>query len=122
MCVIYPSAASPFHSPINVLSSSSSLPSSVTSPLITDINLNSPNKGLGVDHSENLSDMPVEGAVGNSANPLPPGLTEEEAEELRTELTKVQYSFSKTPRCLYVTTVYSSCMPLVVVVAVDKHI
>lgn len=27
--------------------------------------------------------------MGNSANPLPPGLTEEEAEELHTELTKV---------------------------------
>lgn len=42
-----------------------------------------------MDHSDSLSDVPVEGAVGNSANPLPPGLTEEEAEELRTELTKV---------------------------------
>lgn len=38
---------------------------------------------------DSLSDMPVEGAVGNS-NPLPPGLTEEEAEELRIELTKVE--------------------------------
>uniref|UniRef100_A0A7N8YC13 Tpd52 like 2b n=1 Tax=Mastacembelus armatus TaxID=205130 RepID=A0A7N8YC13_9TELE len=55
-----------------------------------DINLNSPNKGLGVDHSDTLSDVPVEGAVGNSAHPLPPGLTEEEAEELHTELTKVE--------------------------------
>ncbi|KAG8003026.1 Tumor protein D54, partial [Nibea albiflora] len=55
-----------------------------------DINLNSPNKGLGVEHSDSLSDVPVEGAVGNVANPLPPGLTEEEAEELRTELTKVE--------------------------------
>lgn len=57
--------------------------------MIPDINLNSPNKGLGVDHSDSLSDVPVEGAVRNSAN-LPPGMTEEEAEELRTELTKVQ--------------------------------
>ncbi|XP_026187513.1 tpd52 like 2b isoform X4 [Mastacembelus armatus] len=56
----------------------------------SDINLNSPNKGLGVDHSDTLSDVPVEGAVGNSAHPLPPGLTEEEAEELHTELTKVE--------------------------------
>ncbi|TKS76510.1 Tumor protein D54 [Collichthys lucidus] len=55
-----------------------------------NINLNSPNKGLGVEHSDSLSDVPVEGAVGNVANPLPPGLTEEEAEELRTELTKVE--------------------------------
>lgn len=31
----------------------------------------------------------VEGAGANALNPLPPGLTEEEAEELRTELTKV---------------------------------
>lgn len=59
-------------------------------PASQDINLNSPNKGLGVDHSDSLADVPVEGAVGNSANPLPPGLTEEEAEELRTELMKVE--------------------------------
>ncbi|XP_041953194.1 tpd52 like 2b isoform X2 [Alosa alosa] len=52
-----------------------------------DINLNSPNKGLG---TNNLSDVPVEGAVGNAERPLPPSLTEEEAEELRTELTKVE--------------------------------
>ncbi|XP_034027681.1 tpd52 like 2b isoform X4 [Thalassophryne amazonica] len=55
-----------------------------------DINLNSPNKGVGVEHSPNLSDVPVEGAVGSSDNPPPPGLTAEEAEELRTELTKVE--------------------------------
>ncbi|XP_074537142.1 tpd52 like 2b isoform X3 [Halichoeres trimaculatus] len=59
-------------------------------PASQDINLNSPNKGLTVDHPDTLSDVPVEGAVGNSANPLPPGLTEEEAEELRVELTKVE--------------------------------
>ncbi|XP_059188346.1 tpd52 like 2b isoform X3 [Centropristis striata] len=62
-------------------------------PASQDINLNSPNKGLVVDNSDSLSDVPVEGAVGNVgnvANPLPPGLTEEEAEELRTELTKVE--------------------------------
>ncbi|XP_041801079.1 tpd52 like 2b isoform X2 [Chelmon rostratus] len=59
-------------------------------PASQDINLNSPNKGLVVDHSDSLSDVPVEGAVGNSTNPLQPGLTEEEAEELRTELTKVE--------------------------------
>ncbi|KAM9785934.1 tpd52 like 2b [Neosynchiropus ocellatus] len=59
-------------------------------PASQDINLNSPNKGLGVDHSDSLSDVPVEGAVGNSVNPLPPGLTEEEAEELRIELSKVE--------------------------------
>lgn len=43
-----------------------------------------------MDHSDNLSDVQVEGAAGNVAHPLPPGLTEEEAEELRTELTKVR--------------------------------
>ncbi|KAK9515242.1 hypothetical protein VZT92_025903 [Zoarces viviparus] len=69
-------------------------------PASQDINLNSPNKGLVVDHSDSLSDVPVEGVVGMmeeggavanpAANPLPPGLTEEEAEELRTELTKVE--------------------------------
>ncbi|XP_068609996.1 tpd52 like 2b isoform X4 [Brachionichthys hirsutus] len=58
-------------------------------PAGQDINLNSPNKGL-VDQSESLSDTPMEGAVGNSAGPLPPGLTEEEAEELHAELTKVE--------------------------------
>uniref|UniRef100_A0A672HRL9 Tpd52 like 2b n=1 Tax=Salarias fasciatus TaxID=181472 RepID=A0A672HRL9_SALFA len=62
-------------------------------PASQDINLNSPNKGLGTEHADSLSDVPVEGAegaVGNSANPLPPGLTAEEAEELRVELTKVE--------------------------------
>ncbi|KAM6929464.1 tpd52 like 2b isoform 3-T3 [Lycodopsis pacificus] len=69
-------------------------------PASQDINLNSPNKGLVVDHSDSLCDVPVEGLVGvmeeggavanPAANPLPPGLTEEEAEELRTELTKVE--------------------------------
>ncbi|TNN80038.1 Tumor protein D54 [Liparis tanakae] len=66
-------------------------------PASQDINLNSPNRGLVVEQAESLSDVPVEGvvemeagAVGITANPLPPGLTEEEAEELRTELTKVE--------------------------------
>lgn len=70
---------------------------------LPDINLNSPNKGLVVDQAESLSDVPVEGAVGNSVNPLPPGLTEEEAEELRTELTKVEPSCSYISRCLHAT-------------------
>ncbi|KAG5838597.1 tpd52 like 2b isoform X15 [Anguilla anguilla] len=55
-----------------------------------DINLNSPNKGLGVD---SLTDVPVGGAASNASNAastVPPGLTEEEAEELRTELSKVE--------------------------------
>lgn len=43
-----------------------------------------------VDHSDSLSDVPVGGAVGSPANPLPPGLMEEEAEELRNELSKVR--------------------------------
>ncbi|XP_068452737.1 tpd52 like 2b isoform X5 [Clinocottus analis] len=66
-------------------------------PPSQDINLNSPNKGLVVDTSDSLSDVPVEavadvadGPVGIAANPLPPGLTEQEAEDLRTELTKVE--------------------------------
>ncbi|XP_046725835.1 tpd52 like 2b isoform X8 [Silurus meridionalis] len=53
-----------------------------------DINLNSPNKGLG---SGSLSDMPAEiGASAESPVTLPPGLTEEEAAELKIELTKVE--------------------------------
>ncbi|XP_067302624.1 tpd52 like 2b isoform X7 [Pseudorasbora parva] len=53
-----------------------------------DINLNSPHKGLG---SDSLSDVPDErGAAAVSPETLPPGLTEEEAEELRLELTKVE--------------------------------
>ena len=36
--------------------------------------------------------MSAEGAVGNAGHVLPPGLSEEEAEELRTELVKVSYS------------------------------
>ncbi|XP_051516736.1 tpd52 like 2b isoform X9 [Myxocyprinus asiaticus] len=53
-----------------------------------DINLNSPHKGLGTD---SLSDVPEErGAVAVNPVTLPPGLTEEEAEELRLELTKVE--------------------------------
>lgn len=52
-------------------------------PASQDINLNSPNKGLGADRVEGA-------AAANSAHPLPPGLTEEEAEELRVELTKVE--------------------------------
>ncbi|XP_056897254.1 tpd52 like 2b isoform X4 [Takifugu flavidus] len=59
-------------------------------PASQDINLNSPNKGFMVDHSESLSDVPVGGAVGNAAAPLAPALMEEEAEELRCELSKVE--------------------------------
>ncbi|RXN11265.1 tripartite motif-containing 54-like protein [Labeo rohita] len=52
------------------------------------INLNSPHKGLG---SDSLSEVPEErGAAAVSPGTLPPGLTEEEAEELRLELTKVE--------------------------------
>uniref|UniRef100_A0A672PT03 Tpd52 like 2b n=1 Tax=Sinocyclocheilus grahami TaxID=75366 RepID=A0A672PT03_SINGR len=60
-----------------------------------NINLNSPHKGLG---SDSLSDMPEEkGAAAVSPGTLPPGLTEEEAEELRLELTKVNtYSHCMT--------------------------
>uniref|UniRef100_A0A673HKN0 Tumor protein D54-like n=1 Tax=Sinocyclocheilus rhinocerous TaxID=307959 RepID=A0A673HKN0_9TELE len=52
------------------------------------INLNSPHKGLD---SDSLSDVPEErGAAAVSPGTFPPGLTEEEAEELRLELTKVE--------------------------------
>ncbi|XP_077368285.1 tpd52 like 2b isoform X8 [Festucalex cinctus] len=51
-----------------------------------DVNLNSPNRGVPVD----LADFPAEGTLGNSGSQLPPGLTEEEAEELRIELSKVE--------------------------------
>lgn len=54
-----------------------------------------------MDHSDSMSNVPVEGAMGNSANPLPPGLTEEEAEELRTELTKVIWGFTCTEHGTY---------------------
>uniref|UniRef100_A0A3B4E1A4 Tpd52 like 2b n=1 Tax=Pygocentrus nattereri TaxID=42514 RepID=A0A3B4E1A4_PYGNA len=57
-------------------------------PSHPNINLNSPNKGLG---SDSLSEVPPErGASGVTPVTLPPGLTEEEAEELRLELTKVE--------------------------------
>lgn len=62
--------------------------------MTADINLNSPNKGLGVDHSDSLADVSAQGAVKNSTN-LPPGITEEEADELRTELTKVMTLMSQ---------------------------
>ncbi|XP_030624135.1 tpd52 like 2b isoform X4 [Chanos chanos] len=52
-----------------------------------DINLNSPNKGMSTDH---MTDVSVEGATGTASGPMPPGLTEEEAEELRSELAKVE--------------------------------
>lgn len=48
--------------------------------------------------ADNLSDVPVGGAMGNPANPAPPpGLTEEEAEELRVELAKVVSVAFKMP-------------------------
>lgn len=50
-----------------------------------------------MDRTDSLSDVPVEGAMGNPANPPPPGLTEEEAEELRTELTKVHTTPAEIP-------------------------
>ncbi|XP_027867396.1 tpd52 like 2b isoform X3 [Xiphophorus couchianus] len=61
-------------------------------PASQDINLNSPNKGNSMDRSDNIPDVQAEGAAAaaNSAHPLPPGLTEEEAEELHLELTKVE--------------------------------
>ncbi|XP_064160961.1 tumor protein D54-like isoform X7 [Anguilla rostrata] len=47
-----------------------------------DINLSSPKKGLGADPLD--ADVPMEGAVGGA------GLTEEETEELKLELSKVE--------------------------------
>ncbi|XP_035244299.1 tumor protein D54-like isoform X3 [Anguilla anguilla] len=47
-----------------------------------DINLSSPKKGLGADPLD--ADVPIEGAVGGA------GLTEEETEELKLELSKVE--------------------------------
>lgn len=63
-------------------------------PTSQDINLNSPNKGLVVDQPESMSELPVEGAVVNSASPLPPGLTEEEVVDLQIELIKVEEEIS----------------------------
>uniref|UniRef100_A0A673XVU0 Tpd52 like 2b n=1 Tax=Salmo trutta TaxID=8032 RepID=A0A673XVU0_SALTR len=62
-------------------------------PVGQDINLNSPNKGLGPTGGvDSLSGVSMEGgATGVAAvNTLPPGLTEEEAEELYSELGKVE--------------------------------
>lgn len=73
----------------------------------TDINLNSPHKGLG---SDSLSDMPEErGAAAVGPETLPPGLTEEEAEELRLELTKVNSHCSSSPVCLQIRPVNLTC-------------
>ncbi|XP_035613588.1 tumor protein D54-like isoform X8 [Oncorhynchus keta] len=72
-------------------------PPAPTLSLDPDINLNSPNKGLGpAGGADPRTDVPVEcGAVGvSSINTLPPGLTEEEAEEIRSELVKVEEEIS----------------------------
>uniref|UniRef100_A0A8C7M1G1 Tumor protein D54-like n=1 Tax=Oncorhynchus mykiss TaxID=8022 RepID=A0A8C7M1G1_ONCMY len=79
------------------LSLNSACPPAPTLSLDPDINLNSPNKGLGpAGGADPLTDVPVEGgAVGvSSINTLPPGLTEEEAEEIRSELVKVEEEIS----------------------------
>ncbi|XP_023652475.1 tumor protein D54-like isoform X2 [Paramormyrops kingsleyae] len=52
-----------------------------------DINLNSPNKGPLADVAPEL---PEEGAVNTAECSLPPGLSEEEQEELKLELSKVE--------------------------------
>lgn len=52
---------------------------------LTDINLNSPNKGL---LSDIITDVPVDTAVA-AHTPAVEGLTEAEEEELRAELAKV---------------------------------
>ncbi|NXL62797.1 TPD54 protein, partial [Chordeiles acutipennis] len=53
---------------------------------VTDINLNSPNKGLLADA---MTDVPVD-SVASARTPLPEGLTLAEEEELRSELAKVE--------------------------------
>uniref|UniRef100_A0A8C7F3E8 Tumor protein D54 n=1 Tax=Oncorhynchus kisutch TaxID=8019 RepID=A0A8C7F3E8_ONCKI len=56
---------------------------------VFDINLNSPNKGLGP--AGGVDSLTEGGAMGvAAANTLPPGLTEEEAEELYSDLAKVE--------------------------------
>nr|XP_029503003.1 tumor protein D54-like isoform X8 [Oncorhynchus nerka] len=58
-------------------------------PVGQDINLNSPNKGLGP--AGGVDSLTEGGAMGVAAvNTLPPGLTEEEAEELYSDLAKVE--------------------------------
>ncbi|XP_024232191.1 tpd52 like 2b isoform X14 [Oncorhynchus tshawytscha] len=58
-------------------------------PVGQDINLNSPNKGLGP--AGGVDSLTEGGAMGvAAANTLPPGLTEEEAEELYSDLAKVE--------------------------------
>ncbi|NXC19588.1 TPD54 protein, partial [Corythaeola cristata] len=52
----------------------------------TDINLNSPNKGL---LSDAMTDVPVDSAA-SARTPVPEGLTPAEEEELRSELAKVE--------------------------------
>ncbi|NWX51937.1 TPD54 protein, partial [Steatornis caripensis] len=52
----------------------------------TDINLNSPNKGL---LSDAMTDVPVDSAA-SARTPVPEGLTLAEEEELRSELAKVE--------------------------------
>lgn len=69
-----------------------SLPSDSPSPPLTDINLNSPNKGF---MSDTMTDVPVDPAgtrvpADAAGGVLPEGMTEAEAEELRCELIKVE--------------------------------
>ncbi|XP_069099357.1 tumor protein D54 isoform X2 [Pleurodeles waltl] len=63
-------------------------------PAGQDINLNSPNKGLLAD---TMTDVPVDvggAACDPTSPPLPEGLTEAEAEELKNELCKVEDEIS----------------------------
>uniref|UniRef100_K7GCI8 TPD52 like 2 n=1 Tax=Pelodiscus sinensis TaxID=13735 RepID=K7GCI8_PELSI len=53
---------------------------------VTDINLNSPNKGL---LSDTMTDVPVD-STASTRTSVPEGLTEAEEEELRSELAKVE--------------------------------
>ncbi|NXE52757.1 TPD54 protein, partial [Dromaius novaehollandiae] len=54
---------------------------------VTDINLNSPNKGP---LSDSMTDVPVDNAAASARTSAPEGLTLAEEEELRSELAKVE--------------------------------
>lgn len=56
---------------------------------MTDINLNSPNKGL---LSDTMTDVPVDNTA-RARTSAPEGLTEAEEEELRSELAKVKWCY-----------------------------
>lgn len=70
--------------------------SALCSLSVTDINLNSPNKGL---LSDTMTDVPVDNAASARMS-TPEGLTLAEEEELRSELAKVMGSVSQRGFCV----------------------